>query len=64
MTCSFCGNGVDEVKVLVAGPNVNICDECIDLCVDLVNAALAPPKPASCEGAQTSELQSEQKVEM
>ena len=31
-TCSFCGKNQDEVGKLIAGPNVYICDECIDLC--------------------------------
>jgi ATP-dependent Clp protease ATP-binding subunit ClpX len=34
--CSFCGKGQDEVKKLIAGPSVYICDECIDLCNDIV----------------------------
>ncbi len=34
--CSFCGKSQHEVKKLIAGPNVYICDECIDLCVDIV----------------------------
>jgi ATP-dependent Clp protease ATP-binding subunit ClpX len=36
-TCSFCGKSQDEVGKLVAGPNVYICDECIDLCNDIVH---------------------------
>jgi len=34
--CSFCGKGEKEVKKLIAGPRVYICDECIELCVDIV----------------------------
>lgn len=34
--CSFCGKSQEEVKKLIAGPNVYICDECIDLCNDIV----------------------------
>jgi ATP-dependent Clp protease ATP-binding subunit ClpX len=34
--CSFCGKTQDEVKKLIAGPTVYICDECIDLCNDIV----------------------------
>jgi hypothetical protein len=33
--CSFCGKGQHEVKKLIAGPDVCICDECVDLCVDI-----------------------------
>ncbi|HSH12220.1 MAG TPA: ATP-dependent Clp protease ATP-binding subunit ClpX [Desulfurivibrionaceae bacterium] len=34
--CSFCGKTQEEVKKLIAGPTVYICDECIDLCNDIV----------------------------
>ena len=34
--CSFCGKGQKEVKKLIAGPGVYICDECIDLCNDII----------------------------
>jgi ATP-dependent Clp protease ATP-binding subunit ClpX len=36
LTCSFCGKGQEEVRKLVAGPMVYICDECIELCNDIV----------------------------
>jgi ATP-dependent Clp protease ATP-binding subunit ClpX len=36
LRCSFCGKGRDEVRKLIAGPTVYICDECIDLCNDIV----------------------------
>ncbi len=34
--CSFCGKNQDEVKKLIAGPSVYICDECIELCNDII----------------------------
>ena len=34
--CSFCGKSQDEVRKLIAGPTVYICDECIDLCNDII----------------------------
>jgi len=34
--CSFCGKGQDEVRKLIAGPSVHICDECIELCNDIL----------------------------
>src|ERR1700738_1852990 len=34
--CSFCGKSQHEVKKLIAGPSVYICDECIDLCNDII----------------------------
>jgi len=36
LTCSFCGKSQDEVKKLIAGPAVYICDECIELCNDII----------------------------
>lgn len=36
LRCSFCGKNQNEVKKLIAGPGVYICDECIDLCNDII----------------------------
>ena len=36
LNCSFCGKGHNEVKKLIAGPNVYICDECVELCNDII----------------------------
>ena len=42
--CSFCGKSQQEVKKLIAGPSVFICDECIELCNDIIlEEALADP---------------------
>jgi len=38
--CSFCGKNQHEVKKLIAGPSVFICDECIDLCNDIIRDEL------------------------
>ena len=38
--CSFCGKSQNEVKKLIAGPSVFICDECIDLCNDIIREEL------------------------
>ena len=56
LVCSFCGKSQDEVRKLIAGPTVYICDECIDLCNDIiaeecdqeegVPSTSAVPKPA------------------
>lgn len=35
--CSFCGKSQDEVRKLIAGPMALICDECVDLCHDIVD---------------------------
>ena len=36
LSCSFCGKSQKEVKKLIAGPTVYICDECIELCNDII----------------------------
>jgi len=36
LSCSFCGKGQREVRKLIAGPTVYICDECIKLCNDII----------------------------
>ncbi|MGA2025605.1 MAG: ATP-dependent Clp protease ATP-binding subunit ClpX [Syntrophobacteraceae bacterium] len=59
LRCSFCGKSQDEVKKLIAGPTVYICDECVELCNDIIaeeyereGAARATqiPKPAGIKG--------------
>ena len=37
LRCSFCGKSQDQVKRLIAGPNVYICDECIELCQEIIS---------------------------
>jgi ATP-dependent Clp protease ATP-binding subunit ClpX len=41
LKCSFCGKGQRQVRKLIAGPGVYICDECIDLCNEIVDEELA-----------------------
>ncbi len=41
--CSFCGKSQDEVKKLIAGPSVYICDECIELCNDIISEEIHAP---------------------
>jgi ATP-dependent Clp protease ATP-binding subunit ClpX len=41
LKCSFCGKSQRQVRKLIAGPNVYICDECIELCNDIVEDELA-----------------------
>jgi len=36
LACSFCGKSQKQVKKLIAGPVVSICDECVDLCNEIV----------------------------
>lgn len=42
--CSFCGKSQNEVRKLIAGPAVFICNECVDLCMDIVHEEEAPIK--------------------
>ena len=41
LKCSFCGKSQKQVKKLIAGPGVYICDECIDLCNDIIRDEVA-----------------------
>jgi ClpX C4-type zinc finger len=50
--CSFCGKGQDQVRRLVAGPGVYICDQCIELCQEVLNeetGAKLKPEPGQWE---------------
>ena len=38
--CSFCGKSQHEVRKLIAGPSVYVCDECVDLCNDIIKDEL------------------------
>ena len=48
--CSFCGKSQHEVKKLIAGPSVFICDECIDLCNEIIRDELPSADEAGREG--------------
>ena len=57
LSCSFCGKSQKEVKKLIAGPTVYICDECIELCNDIIaeeygqdEAGEAPARRATSAG--------------
>ncbi|MFC0212639.1 ATP-dependent protease ATP-binding subunit ClpX [Paenibacillus chartarius] len=59
LKCSFCGKSQDQVRKLVAGPGVYICDECIELCTEIVEEELGHeeeldlkdvPKPKEIRG--------------
>ena len=52
--CSFCGKSQHEVKKLIAGPSVFICDECIDLCTDIIQEEIAKlPKESGDDSLPT-----------
>ncbi len=54
--CSFCGKSQHEVKKLIAGPSVFICDECIILCADIVREDPQAAEPGSFSVAASDEL--------
>ena len=45
--CSFCGKNQNEVRKLIAGPSVYICDECVDLCNDIIREEVLPRQACS-----------------
>ncbi len=45
--CSFCGKSQHEVRKLIAGPSVFICDECVELCNDIIREEMQEQSPAS-----------------
>jgi hypothetical protein len=50
LRCSFCNKTQRDVRKLIAGPSVHICDECVDICLDIVpehreTASEPPPEP-------------------
>ena len=47
LTCSFCGKNQEDVKKLIAGPSVYICDECVDLCNDIIEEEIKADDPDS-----------------
>lgn len=47
LSCSFCGKSQKEVKKLIAGPTVYICDECIALCNDIIAEEVEKDEPAT-----------------
>src|SRR5258706_12521522 len=63
LRCSFCGKSQNEVKKLIAGPTVYICNECIDICNEIItddqqaeSVASRPPLPKPGEiGAFSTE---------
>lgn len=56
LKCSFCGKPQDQVRRLVAGPNVYICDECIELCQDIIKEEFSNMIDYSEEGGSTFKL--------
>ena len=51
--CSFCGKSQHEVRKLIAGPTVFICDECVELCMDIIREEHKAALPKNHEGVPT-----------
>ena len=56
LKCSFCGKTQKQVKKLIAGPGVYICDECIDLCNEIIREELDPPEVPMGDLPKPSEI--------
>jgi ATP-dependent Clp protease ATP-binding subunit ClpX len=53
--CSFCGKSQHEVRKLIAGPTVFICDECVELCMDIIREEHKSARVKSSDGVPTPE---------
>ena len=51
--CSFCGKSQHEVRKLIAGPTVFICDECVELCMDIIREENKSSMLKTSEGVPT-----------
>ena len=51
--CSFCGKSQHEVRKLIAGPTVFICDECVELCKDIIHEDTKSSLEKSRDGIPT-----------
>ena len=56
LKCSFCGKSQKQVKKLIAGPGVYICDECIDLCNEIIEEELSEGQRASASRSSPSRV--------
>jgi len=56
LKCSFCGKTQDQVKKLIAGPEVYICDECVDLCNEILDEEFFETKETDAESLEIPNL--------
>ena len=54
LKCSFCGKTQDQVKKLIAGPEVYICDECVELCNEILDEEFFENKEKDAESGEQS----------
>ncbi|MDY6936265.1 MAG: ATP-dependent protease ATP-binding subunit ClpX [Cyanobacteriota bacterium] len=57
LKCSFCGKSQEQVRKLIAGPGVYICDECVDLCNEILDEELFDAGPSTPQPAPRTEPQ-------
>jgi ATP-dependent Clp protease ATP-binding subunit ClpX len=62
--CSFCGKSQHEVRKLIAGPSVFVCDECIDLCNDIIREELTPGESAASVSSVLQKLPSPKEINL
>ncbi|MFM7373320.1 MAG: ATP-dependent protease ATP-binding subunit ClpX, partial [Sphaerospermopsis kisseleviana] len=55
LKCSFCGKSQEQVRKLIAGPGVYICDECVDLCNEILDEELLDTSSSASQPASRSE---------
>jgi ATP-dependent Clp protease ATP-binding subunit ClpX len=55
LKCSFCGKSQEQVRKLIAGPGVYICDECVDLCNEILEEELLDASPSTPQPANRPE---------
>ena len=54
-SCSFCGKNQHQVRKLIAGPGVFICDQCVALCDEIIEQELGPqPQPTPDQGVEAA----------
>lgn len=63
LKCSFCGKSQEQVRKLIAGPGVYICDECVELCNEILDEELMDaPTPVSSSGSRSEEQSSKRRA--
>ena len=63
LKCSFCGKTQDQVKKLIAGPDVFICDECVELCNEILDEEFFEGKNKQAEGKnEDSDVEADEKA--
>jgi hypothetical protein len=56
MHCSFCDKSQDHARKLIAGPKAIICDECVEICVDIISDDRTPERASIDGGEPTSPM--------